>query len=123
MGISVKKLTNENRKVVEQLGNFKVIEYEKDLSTAIQFAGQYDKKIFQNNGIKHYDLYFLDGSTPSDEIIQHFFKIVENVCITLRKKNKYASLVSVILRDKYFKTYSHQRKLKNPTSNTDRIME
>ena len=39
---------------------------------------QYDKKIFQNNGIKHYDLYFLDGSTPSDEIINHFFDIVEN---------------------------------------------
>ena len=39
---------------------------------------QYDKKLFEKNGIKHHDLYFLDGSTPSDEIINHFLKLVEN---------------------------------------------
>ena len=41
--------------------------------------------------------------------------------LILRKQNKYASLVGVMLKDKYFKTYSHQRKLKNPTSNTEEI--
>lgn len=30
---------------------------------------KYDEKIFIKNGIKHYDLYFPDGSIPSDEII------------------------------------------------------
>jgi len=38
----------------------------------------YDKKIFENNQIKHRDLYFLDGEIPSEEIVEHFFDIVEN---------------------------------------------
>ena len=41
--------------------------------------------------------------------------------MSLRKKHKYTNQVGVVLKDKYFKTYSHQRKLKNPTSNTDEI--
>lgn len=39
---------------------------------------QYDKKIFEKNGVKHVDLYFLDGSTPSDEIVKHYFEYVEH---------------------------------------------
>jgi len=38
---------------------------------------QYDENRFKKNGIKHTDLYFLDGSCPSDEIIDNFLKIVE----------------------------------------------
>jgi len=38
---------------------------------------QYDEEKFKKNGIKHQDLYFLDGSCPSDEIIERFLKIVE----------------------------------------------
>ena len=30
---------------------------------------QYDKKKFTKAGIKHLDLYFLDGSTPPDHIV------------------------------------------------------
>lgn len=56
-----------------------------------------------------------------DEINKFLYPLVEKVSISLRKKNKYASLVSVMLKDKYFKSYSHQRKLKNPTSNTAEI--
>ena len=56
-----------------------------------------------------------------DDIYKHLYPLVENVCITLRKSNKYTSLVGVILKDKNFKTYSHQRSLKNPTSNTDEV--
>ena len=47
--------------------------------------------------------------------------LTENVCRQLRKKDKYANQVGVILKDKNFKVYSHQRKLKNATSNTDEI--
>ena len=59
--------------------------------------------------------------TTLTEIYKYLYPLVENVCIRLRKKNKYASLVGVMLKDKNFKVYSHQRKLKNPTSNTDEI--
>lgn len=47
--------------------------------------------------------------------------LVDNVCITLRKKEKYASVVGVILKDNFFKTKSHQKKLLNATNNTDEI--
>lgn len=58
-----------------------------------------------------------------EDIYKFLYPLVENVSITLRKNNKYTSLVGVMLKDKTFKTYSHQRRLKNPTSNTDEIFE
>lgn len=39
---------------------------------------QYDRNRFINHGIKHVDLYFLDGSCPSREIITNFLHIVEH---------------------------------------------
>ena len=56
-----------------------------------------------------------------EEIYKYLYPLVENVSTTLRKNNKYASVVSVILKDKFFKTYQHQKKLNNPTSNTEEI--
>jgi cell division cycle 14 len=38
---------------------------------------QYEGERFKKNGIKHTDLYFLDGSCPSDEIIENFLRICE----------------------------------------------
>ena len=56
-----------------------------------------------------------------DEIYEYIYPLVEKVCADLRSKNKYANQVGVILKDKNFKTMSHQRRLKNATSNTDNI--
>lgn len=53
------------------------------------------------------------------EMILH--AISENVGISLRKQKKYASVIAVQLKDKYFKNYTHQRKLKNPTNLTNEI--
>jgi len=39
---------------------------------------QYDRRRFIDNGIKHVDLYFVDGSCPSREIISKFLHITEN---------------------------------------------
>ncbi len=39
---------------------------------------QYDKQKFVKNGIKHIDLYFLDGSTPPDDIVEKFLEHAEN---------------------------------------------
>lgn len=39
---------------------------------------QYDRRRFINHGIKHVDLYFIDGSCPSREIISKFLHIVES---------------------------------------------
>jgi len=39
---------------------------------------QYDRRRFIDHGVKHVDLYFLDGSCPSQEIIGKFLHICEN---------------------------------------------
>lgn len=56
-----------------------------------------------------------------EEIYDTLYPLVDNVCAILRKKNKYSYQVGVILKDKNFKSYSHQRKLKNPTNKTNEI--
>ncbi|CAE7510514.1 CDC14A, partial [Symbiodinium pilosum] len=38
----------------------------------------YDRRRFVDHGLKHVDLYFLDGSCPDREIISKFLYIVEN---------------------------------------------
>eukprot|EP00439_Symbiodinium_sp_Y106_P081722 s250_g20.t2 len=38
----------------------------------------YDRRRFVDHGLKHVDLYFLDGSCPDKEIISKFLYIVEN---------------------------------------------
>lgn len=38
---------------------------------------KYDKNFFTKNNIAHDDLFFVDGSTPPDEIVSDFFKITE----------------------------------------------
>ena len=37
----------------------------------------YDKTKFTKNGISHTDLFFIDGSTPSDTIVQQFLRVAE----------------------------------------------
>ncbi|KFR13451.1 Dual specificity protein phosphatase CDC14A, partial [Opisthocomus hoazin] len=39
----------------------------------------YEAKRFTDAGFEHYDLFFIDGSTPSDSIVQRFLNICENV--------------------------------------------
>lgn len=37
----------------------------------------YEAKRFTDGGFDHYDLFFIDGSTPSDSILQQFLTISE----------------------------------------------
>jgi len=37
----------------------------------------YEKKVFIDAGIQHYDLYFVDGGTPSEAIVRRFCEICE----------------------------------------------
>ena len=39
---------------------------------------KYDKKAFVNNGIHHNDLFFVDGSTPPQNIVDQFLETVES---------------------------------------------
>lgn len=38
----------------------------------------YEAKRFTDAGFEHYDLFFIDGSTPSDNIVRRFLNICEN---------------------------------------------
>lgn len=47
----------------------------------------------------------------------------EKVGMRLRKEEKYTNVVAVIIKDKYFKRRTHQKKLDNPISNSTDIYE
>lgn len=64
---------------------------------------------------------FAYNLVKEDAILKSLQALVENVCTNLRRQERYAYVVGVTIRDKYFKTYSHQRKLLNPTSNTEEV--
>ncbi|KAF7203379.1 dual specificity protein phosphatase CDC14AB isoform X2 [Nothobranchius furzeri] len=50
-----------------------------NVSTIIRLNKKiYDAKRFTNGGFEHYDLFFVDGSTPSDTITRRFLYICEN---------------------------------------------
>jgi len=38
---------------------------------------KYDKVKFERAGVKHSDLFFIDGSTPSDKIVNQFLNVAE----------------------------------------------
>lgn len=53
-----------------------------------------------------------------EELKKIIVQIADNVSIALRKENKYAYVVGVTLKDNFFRTFSHQRKLTNATDLT-----
>lgn len=56
-----------------------------------------------------------------DELKQHLLYISDKVSRRLRNANKYAYVVVLILKDKYFVRRSRQKKLNNPTNSTEDI--
>lgn len=57
------------------------------------------------------------------ELYEHLQFLSEKVGRRIRLNNRYASVVAVILKDKYFKRITRQRKLDNPTNNSDEIFK
>ncbi len=56
-----------------------------------------------------------------DELNQYLLYISDKVTRRLRSINKYAYVVSLVLKDKYFVRKSRQRKLNNPTNSTEEV--
>ena len=59
--------------------------------------------------------------SSKEELEPYLLALSENVAIKLRKQKKYASVVVVTLKDKFFKRMSHQKKLINATNLTAEI--
>ncbi len=55
------------------------------------------------------------------ELYGYLLALSENVTLRLRKQEKYAYVVVVTLKDKFFKRRSHQKKLVNATNITEEI--
>ena len=56
----------------------------------------YDARRFTDAGFDHFDLFFVDGSTPSDSILQRFIELAENSkgAIAVHCKGKVTLLIS-----------------------------
>lgn len=57
------------------------------------------------------------------EVYQILEAISNNIAIELRRQDKYAYVVCVHLKDQFFKSYSHQQRLKNATNLTKEIFD
>ncbi len=66
---------------------------------------------------------FMEDTNDLNKIFKTFEMLTDQVASKLRKEKKYACGISINLKSSYFKTYSKQRKLKNPTNNTKVILE
>ena len=95
----------------------KIINSAKGIDDSIIVSKKSEAECISNSTTTSYNLNSLE------DIYKFLYPLVENVSNNLRKQNKYTTLIGVMLKDKYFKTYSHQKRLKNPTSNTDEIFD
>jgi len=57
------------------------------------------------------------------ELYQYLLALSETVGVRIRKQKKYTTVIAVILKDRYFKRRTHQKKLMNPTNITNEIYE
>ncbi len=58
-----------------------------------------------------------------EELEKYLVELTQKVAYRLRKENLYATVVNVHIKDKDFKTYSHQKKLLYRTDSTNDILE
>ena len=56
-----------------------------------------------------------------EELYSYLLALSENVCLRLRRQGKYAYVVVVTLKDRFFKRYSHQKRLVNATNITEEV--
>lgn len=59
--------------------------------------------------------------TTKEDLYPSLMSLCETVSVRLRRQNKYATVICVILKDNYFKRRSHQKKLANATNITSEI--
>lgn len=57
------------------------------------------------------------------ELYEHLLFLSNKVGLRIRKQNRYAYVVAVIIKDKYFKRKTHQKKLLNPINSSSDIFE
>ena len=79
-----------------------------------------DSSEFIPKGISH-EITLKEDITSKIELYKYLQLLSEMVARRIRRENKYASTICVILKDSSFKRYSHQKKLRNPISSYNDI--
>ncbi len=79
-----------------------------------------DSSYYEPKGISN-EITLSHDIVDKDRLYPYLMNLSDSLAIRLRSQNKYAYVVCVILKDNYFKRKSHQKKLANPTNNTDEI--
>ena len=90
-----------------------------DKANGIDYS-EVNSEVVERKGISN-STTFSYNLTKLDDILNKLQVLTDNVCISLRKKNKYAKVIGVTIKNKDFVTRSHQKKLINATNNTDEI--
>ncbi len=71
-----------------------------------------DSSEYKPKGISH-ELTLNEDKTTKQELYKYLQILSEMLSQRIRKENKYAKVICVVLKDNKFKRYSHQKKLKN----------
>lgn len=92
-------------------------EYANGIDESSVNATSEEVKIISNSATLSKDL------TNIQEIRTVLVELCENVTARLRKIDKYCTSISISIRTKEFKNYSHQKKLKTATDSTREVIE
>lgn len=96
---------------------FKMVEWANGIDDSLVVSETSQRKGISNSTTLSHNLVYKEQVYPVLEAIS------DNLALELRKQKKYTSVIAVTLKDKYFKSYSHQLKLKNPTNITSEIFD
>ena len=101
--------------------SFKLSRYFKNQANhMIDIANGLDNSVVSSEntelkGLGH-EFTLIKDVTNIEELNKELFVLTEMVGKRLRKENKYAKVICVVIKDNFFKRKSHQRKLKNATN-------
>lgn len=121
MGIkTIGDLANTNPEILEK--QFKkygrmIWEYANGYDDSPVQSGQTDQKDISNETTTGYDI------TDRETARLYILSLSETVGMRLRKAGLYAGVISVNLKNNNFESYSKQKKIDNPTQDTDVIFE
>ena len=123
------KLINLGIKTIGDLANADIVflrKYFKNMAgEMIEKANGIDNSLVDNTDYEQKGIsneITLDHDVISKtELYNYLLALAEHVSVRLRRSNKYAGVVVVVLKDKFFKRRSHQKKLVNATNLTEEI--
>lgn len=109
---------------IEDLANYdslKLSRYFKNQANhMINIANGIDESVVNSENIElkgiGHEFTLVEDVTNIEKLNKELFVLTEMVGKRLRKENKYAKVICVIIKDNFFKRKSHQRKLKNATN-------